>query len=195
MCSLYVFIIIKSFSINTGFKDSFEQVLDSADKIKEKYNEITELKSSIEAINKEKFDVENFDYLQSGVERYYTSVKTTSSLFNVFEQIRNLYTVLLFVFYIIIFLLSLLAFFKNWPKWILAFSVILLFTIPMVILYTGFLGSYFFLYSDFCGSVYSAIHENEMPIYGKGLGYITSCFDIVKLYNLENPISDFYVQL
>lgn len=94
-----------------------------------------------------------------------------------FESIRNLLAYTFFILWIIIFLGSLFAFVKQAPRLIMLFSIISLFTIPIICGYAGLSTGCFFMLSDFCESVYGAIYENQFPIYGTSLGLMTSCYD------------------
>jgi hypothetical protein len=174
-----------------------DQVKKSAYQTTQILNDIDSLYTAVNGVAEFqiKFDEENFKILKTGLSKNTNKTIETADKFMTVENSRSLYTILLFVFYIIIFALSIAAFFKRWPNLILALSIVLLLTLPLILLYTGLLTSYFYLYSDCCGDVYSAIYENEMPIHGKGLGYITSCFDMVIYFNLENQICNFCLQL
>ncbi len=146
------------------------------------YDSVTNNISVNPTNNKPFFDEENFKQFYTGFSDKFMETENIIDNFISYENVRNMYTILFFIFYVLVFGLSIFAFLKRRSNWILAFSIILLFTLPFILLYTGLLGSYFFIYSDLCDSVYDAIYKNQIPIYGKGLGYLTSCYDIVRMF-------------
>ncbi len=186
MCILYIFIIKNSTSINIGLSNSIDQIKISAHNNTDRLNNIREFYTKVKdaklGIN---FDEINFNILVTGLQKDLNHTITVSDDYFGYENIRNILTILLFVFYVIICIFSVFAFFKRRSNWILTCSIILLFTIPVLVFYTGLLTSYFYFYSDLCDSVYSAIYDTKMPIHGRGLGWLTSCFDIVSFNKLE----------
>lgn len=71
--------------------------------------------------------------------------------------------------------LGFLFYFKNMVRSALAISLLILFTIPLIMFLQVINTNYFFLISDLCDSINQAIYENNMPIYGKGLGWLSHC--------------------
>ncbi len=93
------------------------------------------------------------------------------------ETERNLISILIFVAYLIMIGLAFLGFIKRWPKFLLGLSISLMLSIPLLLLFEGMTATYYFVYSDMCESVHSAMYENQFPVYNKGMGYFASCFN------------------
>lgn len=148
----------------------------SVDKSADIYNLTNNLNSFNESYT---FDHDNILTISEGLKDYANVTIERQTYIKKWENRRNLYSILIFVFYLLIIAGSFLAFFKRWANILLALSIVLLFTVPVILVYNGLLASYFFVYSDFCGAVHGAMYENQFPVAGKGLGYLVNCFDEV----------------
>ena len=92
-----------------------------------------------------------------------------------YELARNLLNLFLFIYFIILIGLGFIFFIKNKETSAFVLSILILFTIPMIMFLQAINTYYFFLVSDICDSVNQAIYSSNLPIYGKGLGYIVNC--------------------
>jgi hypothetical protein len=147
-----------------------------------KLKDLLETKNLIESAIGIKFDKDNIETLSSGIERYKNTTIAKAKFIDKWEDSRNVYTIVLFIFYQFLYVIAIYGFLKRIPNVLLTISIILIFSLPMVIFFEGLLASYFFVYSDLCDAVHGAMYENEFPIYNKGIGVLVSSFDAV--YNI-----------
>ncbi len=114
------------------------------------------------------------------------------------ENERNLTIIITFVFYLLIAALSLLGFRKRWPGFLLFLSIILLFTLPVLIAFGGLIASHYFIYADFCEDVYDAVYNNKFPVFDRRIGYLTSCFSAktkAEIYSFKYELESYENQL
>lgn len=124
---------------------------------------------------------ENLDVLNNGLINYNNETSIKAAKLKSSEYLRNLFNILLCAFYVAAVLLSFLAYRKRWPKFILVLYIFLLISLPVIFIVDGFNAVYFLMYADLCEGVHGSIYENQTPIYNKGIGYLTSCFDKVNI--------------
>lgn len=144
------------------------------------------------------FDEENLNVLYNGLVDYNNKTSTRTEDAQAWENKRSLIAILIFVFYLIVFILSLVAFFRRWPSFLLGLSLVLLFSLPALLFFEGITASYYFIYSDLCQSVHDAMYENKFPIADRGLGYFINCFPAqtkAALYAYTYEMSELEYQL
>jgi len=91
------------------------------------------------------------------------------------EIIRNVLNILLFVYMLILIGLGFLFYYKKFRISAFVISILLLFTIPVIMFLEANNINYYFIITDMCDSINQSIYNNQIPIYGKGLGWITNC--------------------
>lgn len=119
----------------------------------------------------------NLEKLDKGIKEFANNTIYRVKVTIDWENGRALVTLILLGIYCFLVLLSLVAFCKTWQRVILVNSLLLLFTLPLILFFQGLNASYYFVYSDVCHSVNDAIYGNAFPIANKGLGYYINCFD------------------
>jgi len=121
--------------------------------------------------------------LTLGLEQYKNLTQSNVEILLKIEKKNFLFSGLLFLFYIVIFVLALFAIIKKYKVALELISYLVLITVPLLIFICGVLSVYFFIHSDFCNSIHTAIYKDHFPIYNKRIGKIISCFNSV--INLE----------
>lgn len=143
---------------------------------------INNLSSTIAAQNVSyKFDADNLATLASGLNDYNNSTDTKLSAMTSSEYIRNLSNILFFIFYLIIIAFTFICYRKRWTKGILSLYIIALLSLPTIFIVEGYNANFFFVYADLCEGIYGAMYQSQTPIYDRGIGYLSSCFDSVSL--------------
>jgi hypothetical protein len=113
----------------------------------------------------------------SDLQDFYNNSQTRMDWVAKWENLRNYLTILSFLLYVLFAIFALLGYYKRWPYTLLFLSIVIAFTIPVLVSMEGFLASYYFIYTDLCVDVHGAIYQNKFPITDTGLGYYTSCFN------------------
>ena len=147
-------------------------------------------------------DQENFDKFKLGILSYRNETQSSVGYLMQWENKRSLTTILIFLFYLSVCGMSFYAFFKRKPNFLLFLAMLLLFSIPLLLVFQGLLANYYFFYSDTCQAVHDAIYENQFPVKNDGLGYYVSCFGsdtkasmYSYIYQLESVNSEINRQL
>ena len=145
---------------------------------------------------------DNLDNMNSGLGLFYTNTHSRIGILTSTENLRHLYVLLIFAFYFLIVIITLLAIRKRWHCFILFLSVVFLLSLPVLIAFSGLLASHFFVQADFCKNVYNAIHNGDFPVNDLRLGYYVSCFSVSTRSSLyafrweidtyENQLSQYY---
>jgi hypothetical protein len=120
-------------------------------------------------------------------------------------MIRNVLNTLMFVYLVILICLGFLFYYKKYRTSAFVISILLLFTIPMIMFLEANNINYFFIITDMCDSINQSIYNNKIPIYGKGVGWITNCHSSdlrtkgfaynYNLYNANQEIEKLLVNL
>lgn len=149
-----------------------------------------------------KITKENLENINSEIKLFHTNTEERIDFLSKWENRRNLFIIITFAFYLLIGTLSFLGFSKRWPGFLLSLSIIILFTLPLLIAFGGLLASHYFVYADFCEDVYDAVYNNKFPICDKRIGYFISCFNAktkaaiysfkYELESYENALSQNY---
>jgi len=126
----------------------------------------------------------SFKTLAEGLAIYKNKTETNIDIFLGYEEKKNMFSVFFFIFYLLIIFLVLALTIKKYKEPVIYMSNLVLLTIPILIVLSGIISIYFFIYTDFCYSIHSAIYENNFPVYNLGIGKIVSCFDSVLEYFL-----------
>jgi hypothetical protein len=126
----------------------------------------------------------SFKTLAEGLAIYKNKTETNIDIFLGYEEKKNMFSVFFFIFYLLIIFLVLALTIKKYKEPVIYMSNLVLLTIPILIVLSGIISIYFFIYTDFCYSIHSAIYENNFPVYNLGIGKIVSCFDSVLGYFL-----------
>ena len=121
-------------------------------------------------------DIENQKRLDEGLTTYANNIIKRMSVTASWENNRSYISIIIFAFYLVVSGLAFLGFFKGKPSFLLGLSIILLFSLPIIIIFEGVLTTYYFIYSDACQDVHDAIYQNKFPIAEVGFGFLTSCF-------------------
>jgi uncharacterized membrane protein len=153
----------------------------SNDIVDVKLKDLLDTKTLIESTLNLTFDEDNIEILKNGLTKYKNTTVAKAKFIDRWEDTRNIYTIVLFVFFLFLYVFAFYGYLRRIPNLLLVVSIILLFSIPMIIFFEGLLASYFFVYSDLCDAVYGAMYQNEFPIYNKGLGVLISGFDGVNI--------------
>lgn len=122
-----------------------------------------------------------FRTLTGGLQEYQEKTDQNIDVFLDIEEKKNMFSVVFFIFYILIIILVVALIIKKYKEPVIYISNIVLLTVPVLIVLSGIVSIYFFIYTDFCYSVHTAIYEDNFPIYNKGIGKIVSCFNSVNL--------------
>ena len=154
----------------------------SVEQIKTTEDMITPLDSLIQTVKNEKdipiqFDDELFQKFKTGIDSYVIGANNRTNEAISSENLRNTTTILIFVGYLLIIILTLLSFFFKWQIVLMLLSILILFSIPAMIVFDGYTARFYFYYSDLCGKVHSAMYQNEFPVANQGLGYYINCLE------------------
>ncbi len=93
------------------------------------------------------------------------------------ENSRNIYMILIFVYFLIATILTYVFFFKRWKIAEAVLAILMLFTIPAMIVFEGYNAKFLFYYGDLCDSINSALYSDEFPVAGQSIGYYYNCFN------------------
>jgi hypothetical protein len=164
-----------------GASESFEFAKEKSEKLANQYLVAFETyKNKTANLNSTSEEIEStFKTLAGGLKDYQDKTDTNIDVFLEIEEKKNLFSVFFFIFYILIIVLILALIFKKFKEPVIYISNIVLLTIPILIVLSGIVSIYFFIYTDFCYSIHSAIYEDNFPVYDKGIGKIVSCFNSV----------------
>ena len=166
-----------------GATQSFEYAKEKSEKIANQYlvaietykNKTANLNSTMEEIES------TFKVLARGLKDYQAKTDSNIDVFLEIEGKKNMFSVSFFIFYILIIIVVFALIVKKYKEPVIYISNIVLLTIPILIVVSGIISIYFFIYTDFCYSIHSAIYENNFPVYNKGVGKIVSCFNSVNI--------------
>lgn len=106
---------------------------------------------------------------------------------------RNLLNLFLIIYIFLLISVSSIFYKFRKEKSLLITSVIILFTLPLVVFIQAINSTYFFILADVCESVNQAIYTNKFPVYGKGLGWFYNCHSTevqTYLYMINNELAD-----
>jgi hypothetical protein len=123
-----------------------------------------------------------FKTLAGGLRDYQANTDQNIDVFLEIEEKKNLFSVVFFIFYILIIVIVLALIIKKLKAPVIYISNVVLLTIPILIVLSGVVSIYFFIYTDFCYSIHAAIYDGNFPVYNKGVGKIVSCFNSVINY-------------
>ena len=88
-------------------------------------------------------------------------------------------SIILMVCFTLVILLYCFLAYKKLKNILDIISNIVFFTIPIIIAILGLITIYFMITFDFCNSIHSSIYKDHFPIYNKGVGKFSNCFDSV----------------
>lgn len=170
----------------------------SVDQIKTTEDMIAPLESLIQEVKSEKdvptqFDDGLLQKFKDNIDAYVIGAKDRTNEAIRSENLRNTTTILIFVGYLLIIILTLLSFFFKWQIVLMLLSILILFSIPAMCVFDGYTARFYFYYSDLCGKVHSAMYENEFPVANQGLGYYINCLERqtkAQLYSINYQLNN-----
>lgn len=177
---LFTIILSYSVKVNKAVKKTFDY---ASDLITDNDKLYTQINNTVNKFEEKKIAIpyEEFNDLmksfKTNMDNYVVTTKKHTDDITNKDNKRNLGMILLYVYYLIVIVLSYLFFFLRWkiPEGIL--FILLLFTIPSMLIFAGYNYKFFFFYSDLCGAINGALYKNEFPVTGQSLGYYYNCFD------------------
>lgn len=147
---------------------------------------LNKLNSFVNKIEKIKeFSEEGKEAFQGVSKGIYLYSNLTNSFLEALQYHNNqkdLISIILLVFFIITILLYCFLAYKKLREVMDIVANVVFFTIPILFVVTGLITVYFMIIFDFCNSVHSGIYKDHFPIYNKGVGKLTNCFDSVINY-------------
>ena len=161
--------------VSKSFIKDAQNMVDINNKIIEGINKFI-IESKLEL----QFNQDNIKKIISGIEKYNDDTKVKLNDLSHSENMRNMFDVFLFLFYILCIFICFVSYRKRWTNTILLFHVLTLCSLPIIFLIEGYDANFFFIYADLCEGVYGAMYQKETPIYNKGIGYLSNGFDQVK---------------
>lgn len=153
---------------------------DSINLVSIKLQAFSELNSIVVNQNIEyQLNQNNIKIIEEGLIKYDSDIEARMDSINHEENLRNMFDVFLFIFYIFCIITCFISYRKRWTKAILITYLLMLSSLPVIFLLEGYDANYFLIYSDLCEGVYGAMYQNENPLYNKGIGFLTNGFDSV----------------
>lgn len=151
-----------------------EIVLKDFKKITEYFELIKEVRNVTEEVK------DAYDNLNDGVVKYAKDTLYYTEVMEYHLNVKNIISIVMIIFFILVILLYGVFFWKKMREPMDFLSYILFVTIPAFMFITAFISIYFMITFDFCNSIHSSIYEGNFPIYNKGIGKLSNCFDRVK---------------
>lgn len=174
---LYTIILVYSVKINNAVKSTFNRASELIENNEKLYSKITGTIDYFKTLNLATPEDALLNNFKSHIDNYINVTENHTDEIKINDNNRNLGMILLYVYYLIVIILAYLFFFLKLktPEGIL--FILVLFTIPAMMVFEGYISKYFFFYSDLCGAINGALYSNEFPIAGQSLGYYYNCFD------------------
>lgn len=174
---LFTILLVYSVKTNKDVKATFDRASDLIDNNEELYSKLSEIIQYYSEKGLNIPDSELMTSFKADMDRYVEETRKHTDQIKKDDNSRNIAMILLYVYYLIMIILSFLFFFLKWKtaEGILVF--IILFTVPAMIVFEGYNAKFFFFYSDLCGSINGALYHNEFPVCGQALGYYYNCYD------------------
>ena len=157
---LFTIILAYSIKVNKAVKNTFDKASDLIKNNEKLYSQIDNTVKSFEQKNiiipYEEFN-DLMKSFKTNMDNYVVTTKKHTDDITNKDNKRNLGMILLYLYYLIVIILSYLFFFLKWkiPEGIL--FILLLFTIPSMLIFVGYNYKFFFFYSDLCGSINGAL--------------------------------------
>ena len=176
---IILFSIILSYSVkvNKAVKKTFDRASDLIENNANLYNKINEIIKDFKNYNLTTPEEEIMSNFKSNMNRYVEKTKEHTDDIKNKDNGRNIGMILLYIYYLIVIILSLVFFFLKLKFLEGALFILLLFTLPAMLVFAGYNYKFFFFYADLCGAVNGALYRNEFPVTGQSLGYYYNCFD------------------
>lgn len=174
---LFTIILVYSVKTNNSVNNTFDRASELINNNAKLYSKISE---TVDFFKKENLTIPDDELMKSfkiNINKYVEVTKKHTDEIKDDDNNRNVGMILLYVYYLIMIILSFVFFFLKWkiPEGIIFF--LFLFTIPAMLVFEGYNSKFFFYYADLCGSVNGALYKNEFPVAGQSLGYYYNCFD------------------
>lgn len=93
------------------------------------------------------------------------------------ESNRDIVANLFCYIYLVMLIISIVAFWRRWKKVCLVLSLITFLTISTLIIIEGYNAKFYFNSNNICSSVYASMYQNQFPVTGTQIGYYFNCFD------------------
>jgi hypothetical protein len=158
-------------------KITFDRASDLINNNDRLYGEISKTIDFYKKNNLTTPDNELMESFKSNINKYVDITKEHTDEIKQSDYNRNVGMILLYVYYLIVMILTFVFFFLKWKIGEGALFILLLFTIPAMLIFEGYNSKFFFFYSDLCGSINGALYNNQFPVAGQSLGYYYNCFD------------------
>jgi hypothetical protein len=158
-------------------KKTFDRASDLIDNNDRLYGEISKTIDFYKKYNLTTPDSELMESFKSNINKYVDITKEHTDEIKKSDYNRNVGMILLYVYYLIVMILTFVFFFLKWKIGEGALFILLLFTVPAMLIFEGYNSKFFFFYSDLCGSINGALYNNQFPVAGQSLGYYYNCFD------------------
>ena len=174
---LFTIILSDSIKINNAVEETFDrasELIETKDNI---YQEITKTIAYYKKLDLTTPEESLMNSFKSHIENYIYIVKEHTNEIKTNDNNRNVAVILLYVYYLIVMILPYIFFFFKLKIYEGILFILLLFTIPAMIIFEGYIFKYFFFYSDLCGTINGALYSNEFPVAGQSLGYYYNCYD------------------
>ena len=175
---LYTIILSNSVNSKAAIKNTFDVATTQISKTEQLYKPVNDLITKIrgdfpDAVPSESY-MENF---KKSIDKYISDSKIRTEQMIDDESARNVWLILLYVYYLLLLISGYVAFFLKMEKVESVLAILAFFTIPAMIIFEGYNTKFYFFYSDICGTVHGALYEEEFPVANLGLGYYFNCFD------------------
>ena len=174
---LFTIILVYSVKTNNAVKYTFNKASDLIDNNEKLYSEISKTIDFYKSKNLSTPDNELIESFKTNINNYVDITNKHTDEIKSSDNNRNVGMILLYVYYLIMLILTYVFFFLKWKIGEGTIFILFLFTIPAMLIFEGYNSKYFFFYSDLCGSINGALYKNEFPVAGQSLGYYYNCFD------------------
>lgn len=174
---LFTIILADSVKTYNAVKKTFDRASDLINNNDRLYGEISKTINFYKNNNLTTPDNELMESFKANINKYVDVTKEHTDEIKKSDYNRNVGMILLYVYYLIVMILTFVFFFLKWKIGEGALFILLLFTVPAMLIFEGYNSKFFFFYSDLCGSINGALYNNQFPVAGQSLGYYYNCFD------------------
>ena len=174
---LFTIILSNSIKINNAVEKTFDRASELIETKDNVYQNIMETISSYKEFNMTVPEETLMNSFKSHIEHYIEIIKEHTNEIKSNDNNRNIAIILFYIYYLIILILPFVFFFFIFKKTEGILFILLLFTIPAMLIFEGYVVKFFFFYSDLCGTINGALYSKEFPVAGHSLGYYYNCYD------------------
>ena len=70
-----------------------------------------------------------------------------------------------------------LGYFCKLQNFVMVLGLLTFISIPLILVFDGYMAKFFFYYGDLCNSVNGAMYKAEFPVPNKALGFYVNCLE------------------